>query len=310
MLTYFEFSVLLGVFATLCLGTSASTLTPIKHATLEGFEFCKPNNPQLLKSICLVAANRLEIVDYDPSTLENLECKIGDKGKVLLDPGDGSEWQLVQDALLECVFNLPANKFNKPHTDTVTFGRGLETSDVYRYRWNKTKGRYLVDGLYNDMLKTLIPSASVLTPIQHAKLEGYEFCKQNDPQLLKNICLDTAKRFEIEKYDPSTLENLACKIGDQGKVLLNPGDGSEWQLVQDALLECVFNMPADDHFKVPHTTTITFGRGLKKYDLYRYRWDVTRKRYLVDGLYHDKYDRLKKLIDEKSENPVLPNDDF
>ncbi|XP_065225511.1 uncharacterized protein LOC135849164 [Planococcus citri] len=268
---YLSFLVFLNLVVILC--QASSILTPQQHAEeLHGDLFCDRDS-KTLKKICVNAAKNEKIKGYNSKSLDNLTCKTGDEGKVLLYPDDDDDEegpQFVQDALLECIFKLPGdNIIPGPYEVNRTFGRGHNRFDAFRYE--KRNGNYEATGLYRNLLKGAIPNDD-------------EFCDRSS-ETLKAICVQAAKNEKIKGYDTKPLKNLSCKKGNNAKVLLDPGNGEAWELVQDALLECIFKMPADQFIPQPYTVDRIFGRGRNKYDAFRYEWSQEKSNYVATGLY-------------------------
>ncbi|XP_065225512.1 uncharacterized protein LOC135849166 [Planococcus citri] len=134
-----------------------SLLTPQQHVELNGFMFCAHSltDPNILPGICREAARREGFSGYYESHMQNLSCKTGADGYVLLDPGNGGEWEYVEDSLLECTY-----QWARANIATRTFGRGKERDDVFQYKQDPDRNNaYIVESLRDGMLTNLIPPA-------------------------------------------------------------------------------------------------------------------------------------------------------
>ena len=102
----------------------------------------------ILQNICIKAANKWNDGNYDEDDLENVYCRVGDSGQVLLDPGTGGKLKYVQDALVVCPFDT-----------TVAFGRGRTYYDVFKYT-KDSDDDWLAEGNYANFLDGIIGDAS------------------------------------------------------------------------------------------------------------------------------------------------------
>ena len=97
------------------------------------------------------------------------------------------------------------------------------------------------------------------------------------PGILKQICIKGGEKEKLQGYDQKRFDNLACREEDDGKVLLDPGNGTQWQLVQDALVVCEYYIAKNNH------PTWAYGRGWHENDVFKYTWDARKKAWVAEG---------------------------
>ena len=109
-------------------------------------------DPEILRKICIKGGQIEKITEYDQTRFNNLSCREGDEGKVLLDPGNGTPWQLVQDALVVCEYYIAKN-----YHPTWAYGRGWHENDVFKYTWDTGRKGWIAEGNYPHFLAGMIP---------------------------------------------------------------------------------------------------------------------------------------------------------